>query len=185
MDNADEYPGMKSRPLMAVFQAALSAVLAACATTPPTPEPLRVPDTQRLIVQLHATGVQIYQCQPGKKDPALFEWSFKQPEAALFTKTGQSAGKHYGGPSWEANDGSKVTGEVIAHSDSPKSDSVPWLLLRAKTNSGSGLFSGVLSIQRLNTAGGNAPAKECSPDQSGQMLRVPYTADYLFYGMKP
>ncbi|HEY2675388.1 MAG TPA: DUF3455 domain-containing protein [Steroidobacteraceae bacterium] len=185
MDDADEYPGMKLRHWMAIFQAALCAGLAACATTAAAPEPLRVPDTQRLIVQLHATGVQIYQCQPGKNDSTHFDWSFKQPEAALFTKAGKSAGKHFAGPSWEANDGSKVTGEVKASTDSPQSDSIPWLLLRAKTTSGDGLFSAVLSIQRLNTVGGNPPAKDCSPDQSGQLLRVPYTADYLFYGMKP
>jgi len=93
--------------------------------------------------------------------------------------------KHYAGPTWEADDGSKVIGEVVARSDSPKPDSIPWLLLRAKTTSGSGLFSGVLSIQRLDTVGGSAPAKGCLQPQSGQELRVSYTANYLFYGMKP
>jgi hypothetical protein len=172
---------------MGKAQVAMCAVLAGCATSapPPAPEALRVPETQRLLVRLHAVGVQVYQCQPRKNDATLFEWSFKQPEADLSTQAGKSAGKHYAGPTWEAHDGSKVVGEVIARSDSPKSDSIPWLLLRAKTTSGAGQFSAVTSIQRLDTAGGNAPPGGCRPDQTGQQLRVPYTADYLFYGMKP
>ncbi len=188
---------MKLRRLMGKAQVAACAVLAGCATSAPAPTPapaaaplsvpesLRVPETQRLIARLHAAGVQVYQCQPGKNDPTLFEWSFKQPQADLSTQAGMGIGKHYAGPTWEANDGSKVVGEVIAHSDSPKSDSIPWLLLRAKTTSGAGLFSGVTSIQRLDTVGGSAPAGGCRPDQTGQQLRVPYTADYVFYGMKP
>lgn len=172
---------------MAMVQVVAGSALAvAPAAEPgPVPESLRAPADQRLVAELHATGVQIYQCQPRKNDPTLFEWSFKQPEADLSAKAGKSTVKHYAGPTWEANDGSKVVGEVVAHSDSPKPDSIPWLLLRAKTTSGIGLFSGVMSIQRLNTAGGNAPAGGCRQDQSGQQLRVPYTADYLFYGMKP
>jgi hypothetical protein len=173
-----------------MLEATLFTVLAGCAAPAPAPvpEPLIVPATQHLIAQLHATGVQIYECQPAKNDPAHFAWSFKQPDAVLFqagTAKGASIGKHYAGPTWEANDGSKVIGEVIARSDSPKPDSIPWLLLQAKTLSGSGLFSGVMSIQRLNTVGGNAPAQGCRQDQAGQPLRIPYTADYLFYGVKP
>jgi FtsP/CotA-like multicopper oxidase with cupredoxin domain len=184
---------VKIRCLMGKIQVALCAVLAGCAASAPAPtaaslpvpEPLRVPETQGLTARLHAMGVQVYQCQPGKNDPTLFEWSFKQPEADLSTQAGKSIGKHYAGPTWEAHDGSKVIGELVARSDSPKSDSIPWLLLRAKTTSGAGLFSGVTFIQRLDTAGGSAPAGGCRPDQTGQQLRVPYTADYVFYGMKP
>jgi hypothetical protein len=131
--------------------------------------------------RLHATGVQIYQCQIAKDDPARFEWAFKQPEATLTTQGGKIIGKHYAGPTWEALDGSKVTGIVVARSNSPDSNAIPWLLLRAGTTSGSGIFSGVKSIQRLNTMGGSAPAGGCGQPQVGQEQRVPYSADYLFY----
>src|SRR5271154_3934206 len=161
---------MKLRRLMGTVQIAAFAVLAGCATRAPAPipEPLHVAETQRLLTRLHAVGVQVYQCQPAKNDPTLFEWAFKQPEADLSTEAGKSVGKHYAGPTWEAHDGSKVIGEVVARSDSPKSGSIPWLLLRAKTTSGVGLFSGVTSIQRLDTVGGSAPAGGCLPDQTGQ-----------------
>ena len=167
-----------------MLQMSVCMAAAGCATAPSVPAPLRVPPNQGLIKQLHATGVQIYQCQPTKSDPSQFEWAFKQPEATLLTKGGRNFGKHYGGPSWEADDGSKVIGEMVARSDSPNPNSIPWLLLRAKATSGNGVFTNVQFVQRLNTVGGSAPVVACRQDQAGQQLRAPYTADYLFYGAK-
>jgi hypothetical protein len=154
-----------------------------CAAAPPVPAPLRVPAGEVLLIQLHATGVQIYECQR-KGDASQLEWVFKQPEATLFTQRGKNFGKHYAGPTWEANDGSKVVGDVAGHVESPKPNSIPWLLLRAKSVSGHGALSNTRHIQRLNTAGGNAPNVQCRQDQSGQLLRASYSADYLFYGVK-
>jgi hypothetical protein len=171
-----------------ILQASLCAAVAGCAVSAAKPNdvpaPLSVPDSQILTQQLHATGVQIYQCQPAKGDPAQFEWSLKQPQATLFTPAGRNVGKHYAGPTWEANDGSKVTGEVIARANSPVADAIPWLLLSAKTTSGTGIFRAVRSIQRLHTQGGAAPAGGCGQAQAGQELRVAYSADYLFYAPK-
>ncbi|HEY2781716.1 MAG TPA: DUF3455 domain-containing protein [Steroidobacteraceae bacterium] len=163
---------------------ALCAALAACAAAPPVPGPLRVPAAQSLIKELHATGVQIYECQAAKGDASQFEWIFKAPEAALSTKGGKNIARHYGGPSWEAVDGSRVVGEVVSSSPSQKPNSIPWLLLRARATSGKGLFGGVQFIQRINTVGGSLPAGGCRREQAGQQLRAAYTADYLFYGMK-
>jgi hypothetical protein len=163
---------------------ALCAAITGCAAAPPVPGPLHVPADQSLIKQLHATGAQIYECQAAKNDPAQFEWAFKGPEATLLTKGGRIAGKHYAGPTWEANDGSRVVGEVIGNSPSPKPNSIPWLLLRARATAGNGLFSQVQFIQRLNTTGGSVPSAGCRQEQAGQQLRASYTADYLFYGAR-
>jgi hypothetical protein len=173
---------LRSFPRMLLISVCVLA--AGCAAAPSVPGPVRVPGSPGLIADLRAKGVQIYQCQPAKNDPSQFEWSFKQPEAALSTKGGKSVGKHYAGPTWEANDGSKVIGEVVGNSPSPKPDSIPWLLLRAKATSGNGLFTGVQYVQRLNTEGGNAPTVGCRPDQAGQQLRATYSADYVFYGVR-
>jgi len=160
--------------------AAGSGVLAA----KPVPEALRAPTDQVLAFELQATGVQIYECRARKEDPAQFEWIFKAPEAELFDASGQRVGKHYGGPTWESPDGSKVVGEVKAKDTSLSSGSIPWLLLGAKATAGRGLFSPVKSIQRLNTVGGAAPAT-AGQAQAGQEVRVPYTATYAFYVGKP
>jgi hypothetical protein len=161
---------------------ALCAAIAGCATAPPVPGALRVPADESLIKQLHGKGVQIYECQAAKNDPAQFDWVFRGPEASLLSKAGRIVGKHYAGPTWEANDGSRVVAEVIGSSPSPKPNSIPWLLLRARATAGNGLFAHVQFIQRLNTAGGSVPAMGCRREQAGQQLRASYTADYLFYG---
>ena len=162
----------------------LCAAIAGCATAPTVPGPLRVPADQALIKQLHATGVQIYACQAAKNDPSQFEWVFKAPEANLATKAGRIVGKHYAGPTWESNDGSRVVGEVMGNSPSPAPTSIAWLLLRAKGTAGNGLFTHVQFIQRINTVGGAVPAGGCRREQAAQQLRASYTADYLFYGAK-
>lgn len=178
---------MAPRCLGALCAAALvPALLAGCATAggpaaAAVPEALKPPPEQALSRQAHATGVQIYECQPAKDDATRFEWAFRAPEADLVDPAGKPAGRHYAGPTWEAPDGSKVVGEVTARDNGPDPAAIPWLLLHAKSTSGQGAFSQVRSIQRVHTVGGRAPADGCSQAQSGKLVRVPYSADYLFY----
>ncbi len=54
-----------------------------------------------------------------------------------------------------------------------------------KAHEGNGVFSQVSRIQRLETAGGKAPAEGGDPSNAGKELRVPYTAVYYFYQSKP
>jgi hypothetical protein len=138
-----------------------------------------------LVLETRAVGVQIYECSASKADPTRFEWVFKAPEADLFDAKGNKIGKHYAGPTWESNDGSKVVGEVVAKDNGPAADAIPWLLLSAKSTSGKGVFSRVLSIQRLSTVGGKAPAEGCDKTQSGKEARVAYKARYTFFAAKP
>jgi hypothetical protein len=165
-----------------IFVALLTSLLAACATAPPqVAESLWVPSSQVLTLKTTATGVQIYECRAVKDDPARFEWAFKAPEAQLFDSNGAKIGKHYGGPTWEGNDGSKVVGEVKGRDPGPDPAAIPWLLLTAKSNSGTGIFAKTASVQRLQTVGGVVSAKSCSASQAGQENRVPYQAAYYFY----
>src|SRR5216117_2797240 len=181
---------MKSPYATTIAGASLAAILAGCAasnvgTNPLVPENLKVPAGQALSLVSPATGVQIYECGAIKADPARFEWVFKAPEADLFDLSGKKIGKHYAGPTWESNDGSKVAGEVKARDDGPAATAIPWLLLAAKSTSGNGVFSRTQSIQRLYTVGGKAPAGACSKAQLGKEARVPYKATYYFYVAKP
>ena len=122
-------------------------------------EALRPPAGQVLALEARATGVQIYECKAAKDDPSQFSWTLKAPEANLKDPSGKPVGKHYAGPTWEASDGSKVMGELVAKSDAPAAGAIPWLLLRAKSTSGSGVFGAIVSIQRLKTSGGIAPGR--------------------------
>ena len=99
------------------------------------------------------------------------------------TAKDKKIGKHYAGPTWESNDGSKVVGEVKANDDGPDATAIPWLLLSAKATSGQGVFSPVKSIQRLYTSGGKAPAAGCDAAHTGQEARVAYKARYKDRGV--
>jgi len=144
------------------------------------PKQHQPPANEYLLLLVHAKGDQIYAC---KSDAAQFTWTLEAPDAQLFDKDGKSFGKHFKGPSWEANDGSRVTGKAVANTPSPDADSIPWLLVNVISHDGSGVLSSVTTILRLNTKGGKAPATGCDASHLGQE-RVPYSADYLFYGPK-
>jgi hypothetical protein len=181
---------MNLRCVSKIGKLSLIVVMACCTTsyagtTPLVPETLKVPATQVLSLETQATGVQIYECKTGKGGPMRFEWVFKAPEAELFDNTGKRIGRHYAGPTWESNDGSKVVGEVRARDDGPDSSAIPWLLLSAKSTSGNGVFSQTQSIQRVHTVGGKAPAEGCNQAQVGKEARVPYKAMYNFYIARP
>jgi hypothetical protein len=145
----------------------------------PVPANLQFPSGEKEMLRLEAKGVQIYECKANAQDATKFEWIFKSPEAELTDATGKVFGKHYGGPTWESNDGSKVVGEVKARADSPLPNAIPWLLLSAKSSSDTGVFAGTKSIQRLNTVGGKAPT-HCVAAEVGIAMRVPYTATYVY-----
>jgi hypothetical protein len=171
--------------LAALLGAALT--LGGCAGTRPVaptdvPPPLNVPAGKRLTRVLHATGVQIYQCTASAQDPSRYGWVFQSPAAELSDLSGKDVGRHYEGPTWEGYDGSKVVGDVVARdTGSNPSGGVTWLLLRAKSNAGKGIFARTEYIQRLHTIGGLAPQSSCDAAHAGQRTRVAYSADYYFY----
>ena len=110
-----------------------------------------------------------------KKDQAGYEWAFVAPEADLFDTRGNRIGRHYGGPHWEADDGSKVIGAVKERADAPAADTIPWLLLAAKSVGPDGAFRHVSSIQRVNTVGGVAPKNGCSQGRGRDNRRASTT----------
>jgi hypothetical protein len=144
------------------------------------PQQLQPPANEQLLVSVHAKGDQVYSCKTDGPSPA---WTLKAPDAQLFDQDGKSFGKHFAGPSWDANDGSRVTGKAIANA-SPDPDSIPWLLVNIISHEGKGILSPATTIQRLHTKGGKAPASGCDASHAGREIRVPYSADYLFYAPK-
>jgi len=145
------------------------------------PQQLQPPAGEQLLLQVHAKGDQIYTC---KQDGMQYAWTLKAPEAQLFDKDGKPFGKHFAGPSWEAKDGSRVTGKAVANVPSPDADSIPWLLVNIVSHEGTGVLSRATTIQRLNTKGGKAPAAGCDASHASQEVHAPYSADYLFYAPK-
>jgi Protein of unknown function (DUF3455) len=139
------------------------------------PAKLAPPQERPLVGKYAAKGVQIYAC---RVEGVANEWEFKAPEAELTDAQGRPFAKHYAGPTWEARDGSKIVGKVLANEPAPKAGAIPWLLLSADS-SGSGVLAGVRFAQRVNTSGGVKPTGACPT--AGTERRVKYMADYIFY----
>jgi len=156
----------------------LSATLFATAAT--AQNSTTPPPTQHPILTVTGKGAQIYTCQAKAAEPSAFEWVLKAPEAELFDVSGAKIGRHFAGPTWESADGSRVVGEVMQRSPVP--GAIPWLLLRAKSNEGSGTLAGAKYIQRLDTKGGVAPSSGCDAEHAGAEARVDYSAAYDFWG---
>ena len=147
----------------------------------PLPDNLKVPAGNVFLFKTFATGTQNYVCAARADDPNAYAWAFKGPKAELWNDMGDKVGTHYGGPTWQGNDGSTVVGEVVARADAANPHAIPWLLLKAKSHGGSGVFSTVTYIQRVATVGGIAPADGCDQSAAGTARAVPYTAVYAFY----
>jgi hypothetical protein len=152
------------------------------------PHAIQSPAGEELVLMVRATGFQIYVCRPDAEGrPA---WTLKAPEAELFDEQGKAIGKHFGGPTWQLNDGSQITGKMIAKVDAPDAKAIPWLLVTVTSNSGRGALSRVTSIQRVNTVAGLAPeslsptAVECRQSNGEVEFKSSYSADYYFYARR-
>ena len=123
-------------------------------------------------------GAQVYACQAAG---GTFAWKLVGPDAVLTGADGQKLGRHFAGPSWQAPDGSTIVGEAVGSSPSPREGAVAWLVLRARSTAGPGLFSSVIFVTRTQTQGGVAPASGCDAGHVGQQARAPYSATYTFF----
>jgi hypothetical protein len=168
------------KPRNLAIAALLGLAALAQAQTSGIPSSLQAPAGEKLVLQTHATGWQIYTCGTGADGKP--QWTLKGPDADLHDAKGTVIGHHSLGPSWKYSDGSQVTGKAIAHADSPDAKSIPWLLLTATGHTGDGLFAKVSSVQRVHTEGGlPPPATQCAPDKATADARSSYAADYYFY----
>jgi hypothetical protein len=163
----------------AIFVFLLVSGLMAIELPPRVPENLEAPKGEAILLMAIGRGKQIYACEANE---ARFEWVLLQPQAELFDRQGKKIGMHYQGPTWEATDGSKVTGEVQQRAAAPHKTAVPWLLLKSKSNEGQGTFGKVAHIQRVDTVGGAAPHGGCNKSGVGREIAVDYQANYYFYG---
>lgn len=165
------------------------------------PANIQAPDGNKPFLVTHAEGAQDYVCLPAKSDSS-FAWTLYGPQATLYAGKGnaEQVGTHFlsadaagaGHPTWQANDSSRVQGSLAASSSDSAfvaPGAIPWLLLKASsTEAGKGggvRFAHVTFVQRIDTAGGVAPASGCqSASDVGAKALVPYSATYVFFEPK-
>ena len=164
------------------FVTLLFAGFAAAAVAPPgalTSAITASPDEEAAFV-LRGEGVHVFECKPLATDSARFAWVFTAPNATLYD-SGRAVARHTAENMWEASsDRSTVTGTIRARQDGGSSN-IAWLLFRAQSTPDAGLFAGVTSVQRVNTAGGVAPDTGCDASNAGKEAQVKFAADYYFY----
>jgi Protein of unknown function (DUF3455) len=140
------------------------------------PAAIQVPAGLKIVASLRGVGKQVYVCTSG-----TYPTQSREPEAGLFTSRGIPVGIHgkQTGPFWANFDGSHVDGSDAVPADSPdKTKNIPWLLLKGTPLPGTGVFSTVKFIQRIDTRGGVAPTGNCTGSQT---VAVDYTANYVFW----
>lgn len=155
--------------------------LASAAPAPPeVPVDVAVPAGNVLSSVGKAQGFQIYSCQA---QGTGFGWVLQQPMAVLLQNGHKPFALHFGGPTWMAMDGSSVVAARDGSAPAPSGGAIPWLRLKTTSTSGpaDGAFTSTTFIQRINTAGGVAPATGCDTGHVGATAPVFYTADYYFY----
>ena len=150
----------------------LGAALSAKADTP-LPAAIAAPG-ETVVLTTHAEGAQVYECKAGAD--GKLAWAFREPIATLFVD-GKTIGRHYAGPNWEHIDGSAVVGKVSGSAPGATSDDIAWLKLQVVSSRGSGVLTGVTTVQRINTKGGKLDG---ACDKAGSFKSAPYSADYVF-----
>jgi Protein of unknown function (DUF3455) len=152
----------------------LSGSLAsAAAAETPLSDAIAAPG-ETTVLSVHAEGAQVYECKAGTD--GKLGWAFREPIATLMAD-GKTVGRHYAGPNWEDADGSAVTGKAIGNAPGATANDIAWLKLEVISHRGSGALSGVTTVQRINTQGGQL-AGAC--DKAGTTKSAPYSADYVF-----
>jgi hypothetical protein len=183
--------------MLTLALAGTQATMAAVMDPPAVPSNLVVPGGLQPYLLAHAEGTQNYMCGVG---PSGFAWTFFGPQATLADATGAQLMTHFLSPNpdesgaaratWlSSSDSTAIWAAAMASSTDAAfvaPGAIPWLLLRAVGDedgpTGPGALTGTQYIQRINTAGGAAPAGGCkSAADIGKKALVPYTTDYVFY----
>ena len=178
---------MKNRLPFALL-AASALVLAGCSSIntalntskQPSMEKLTPPSGQPFLT-LEGKGIQIFRCAADTKGSY---WHFEQPQAKLKDKSGEVVAELSGPMSaFEYKDGSRIiSSHIIAWADpaNPQKDN-KYALMKAVSDSGTGVFNGVKYIQRLKPEGGMPDSSGCTPAEAGKLLKVPFSAEYVFW----
>ncbi|WP_341960529.1 DUF3455 domain-containing protein [Pseudomonas sp. RC10] len=167
------------------FCLAASALALTCASSAfaqtEVPDSIKVPAGHKVSMETTGVGEITYECKTKADNASEMAWTFVGPKAVLNDRKGQQVGTYFGPPAtWEAKDGSKITGTQLAVAPSGEGN-LPYQLVKANPAEGKGAMHGVTYIQRVALKGGVAPSTTCSAANKGAKEVVKYQADYIFW----
>ena len=149
------------------------AVINAISAETPLPDAIAAPG-EAVALTLHAEGAQVYDCKADAS--GKLAWAFREPIATLIAE-GKTVGRHYAGPNWEYSDGSAVAAKAAGNAPGATPNDIPWLKLAVVSQRGTGVLTGITTVQRINTQGGKLDG---ACDKPGATRSAPYSADYVF-----
>lgn len=168
-----------------------AVILAACSSVKPPPkeftqekvdDQIMVPAGHVVALETTATGLLNYECKASAGTPAAVGWVLVSPQADLVDRTGKQVVKYSGPPAtWMHSDGSSVVGQQIAIAPRVGATHLPYQLSKGTPGAGVGVLQNVTYIQRLKTKGGQEFVKNCTQNDLGAKLTLPYQADYIFW----
>ena len=183
--------------VLAVFGTHARSQAAEGVQRPAVPVDLEVDAQSQPYLIGYADGTQNYGCLPLGKGVA---WTLLGPQATLFDGSLDQEMTHYLSPNpqeagiaratWRhSRDTSTVWAVAVATSVDAAyvaPGAIPWLKLEVRGAQygpdGGSKLTPAKFIQRVNTAGGMAPATGCRhASDIGKRVFVPYTTDYVFY----
>lgn len=121
-----------------------------------------------------ARGYQEFRCS---EDSLGLYWKFVRPHALLRDSRDELLARQNADLSFTHKDGSTMKAS-IARAAPPNGYSLRWVLMR--TSGGTGALSGIAYVQRIATSGG-IPRATCSRSQKDELMRVPFTAEFVFW----
>ena len=122
-----------------------ASVLSVSAQTP-LPDAIAAPG-ETVVLTLHAEGAQVYECKAASD--GKLAWAFREPIATLLLD-GKTVGRHYSGPTWEHIDSSVVVGKAVGNAPAETASDIPWLKLTVTSGRGTGILSGVTTVQPVS-----------------------------------
>jgi Protein of unknown function (DUF3455) len=160
-------------PLACAALLLLSGLIVSARAQTPLPDAIAAPG-ETVVLSAHAEGAQVYECKAAAD--GKLAWAFREPIATLLVD-GKTSGRHYAGPNWEHIDGSAVMAKVTGNAPGATSDDIALLKLQVTASRGSGVLTGVTTVQRINTKGGKLDG---ACDKAGTFKSAPYSAEYVF-----
>jgi hypothetical protein len=165
---------------MMIVRMFLLAGVVALLPAPAMAQSITAPTGSVAIVEVQGGGAQIYACRATAAKS--FAWKLVGPKAILVNDDGSDFGTHGVGPTWTAKDGSSIVADgalPIARVDIP--NSVPELVLRVTSATGTGILTAARFVVRSDTAGGLPPASGCDAAHENATVARHYSAVYTFY----
>ncbi len=130
-----------AKPLAAALLCCSFAANAASMAPPDVPQAVAVPNGHKAAMTLKGVGQLTYECRAKADAYGAHEWVFVGPDATLQDTSGKAVGKYYGGPTWEHNEGGKITGKQLAVAPGTPG-AIPLQLVQAAPAVGSGTLQG-------------------------------------------